>query len=144
MSSEGPYGRHGFNSNPSGYGGGAGSYSNPPQAGGYAAPSYGGGQGYGGASYNAPAPGSGGYGGPPGYDMVREKQKCVVSIIRPWSNKGRRRRKRADGQHSHNLPKKSSKRMNYFFRRFHCLSFIRLIGTFSTQFIRTKLNHTGI
>ena len=68
MSSEGPYGRHGFNANPSGYGG---SYSNPPQ-GGYAAPSYGGapGQGYGG-SYTAPAPASGGsYGGASGFEMV--------------------------------------------------------------------------
>ena len=71
MSSEGPYGRHGFNANPSGYG----SYSNPPQgaAGGYAAPSYGGaagGQGYGG-SYSAPAPASGGsYGGGAAYDIV--------------------------------------------------------------------------
>jgi len=62
MSSEGPYGRHGFNSNPSGYGG-AGSYSQPPGAGsygqpgqgGYSAPSYG-------ASYSAPAPQPGGYG----------------------------------------------------------------------------------
>ncbi|CAB9502973.1 lumen protein-retaining receptor [Seminavis robusta] len=68
MSSDGPYGRHGFNANPSGYGGN--SYSQPP-AGGYAAPSYGGapGQGYGG-SYTAPAPASGGsYGGVGSYDM---------------------------------------------------------------------------
>ena len=47
MSSEGPYGRHGFNANAGGYGSGA-SYS-----GGYAAPSYG---GYGGASYAAQSP----------------------------------------------------------------------------------------
>jgi hypothetical protein len=59
MSSEGPYGRQGFQSNPSGYGGtGGGSYS---QGGGYSAPQYG--QGYGGASYAAPAPQAGMYGG---------------------------------------------------------------------------------
>eukprot|EP00980_Cylindrotheca_fusiformis_P020703 scaffold7738_cov133-Cylindrotheca_fusiformis.AAC.12 len=52
--SEGPYGRHGFNANAGGYGGGQ-SYGNaPPAAGGYAAPSYGG-QSYG-ASYSAPSP----------------------------------------------------------------------------------------
>jgi len=55
MSSEGPYGRQGFQSNPSGYGGGA-TYG----GGGYAAPQYG---GYGGASYSAPAPQGGSYGG---------------------------------------------------------------------------------
>jgi len=67
MSSEGPYGRHGYSANPSGYGG-AGSYSsNQGQGqgqgqgegqgqGGYSAPSYGGGQGYGNASYSAPSP----------------------------------------------------------------------------------------
>ena len=63
MSSEGPYGRHGFNANPSGYGGGGASYSQPPGAGGagYAAPSYGQPSGQYGASYSAP--GSGGYAG---------------------------------------------------------------------------------
>ena len=63
MSSEGPYGRQGFQSNPSGYGNYGG--------GGYAAPQYGQGQGYGGgapgASYSAPSPQSGSYGGGGGY-----------------------------------------------------------------------------
>mmetsp|Transcript_7028 Transcript_7028/g.10246 ORF Transcript_7028/g.10246 Transcript_7028/m.10246 type:complete len:366 (-) Transcript_7028:157-1254(-) len=54
MSSEGPYGRQGFNANAGGYGGGS-SYSQPGA--GYAAPSYGQGYGAGGASYG------GGYGG---------------------------------------------------------------------------------
>lgn len=55
MSSEGPYGRQGFQSNPSGYG----SY-----GGGYAAPQYGQGYGQGGSAYAAaPSPASGGYGG---------------------------------------------------------------------------------
>lgn len=61
MSSEGPYGRQGYNVNAGGYGGG--SYSQAPGSGGYsyggngAAPSYGGGyqappaNSYGGASY---------------------------------------------------------------------------------------------
>ena len=67
MSSEGPYGRQGFQSNPSGYGGGANSYSN--YGGADQQPVYGGGQGYGGggggggASYGAPPPQQGGYGG---------------------------------------------------------------------------------
>ena len=65
--SSGPYGRHGFNANPSGYGANAGSFANPP------APSYGGappgaGYGYGNAPYGA-APGSGGV--PPMDMMVR-------------------------------------------------------------------------
>jgi hypothetical protein len=64
--SDGPYGRHGFNANQGGYGGGA-SYSQPAggaPAGGYAAPSYGGGgESYGGgASYSAPTPQGGAYG----------------------------------------------------------------------------------
>ena len=83
MSSEGPYGRHGFNANPSGYG----SYSNPASGGapggGYAAPSYGGaaagGQGYGG-SYPAPAPASGGSYGGGAYDMVRRYN--LLPVIR--------------------------------------------------------------
>jgi hypothetical protein len=60
MSSEGPYGRQGFQSNPSGYG----SY-----GGGYSAPQYGQGYGAPGPSYSTPAPGSGGYSGipSPGY-----------------------------------------------------------------------------
>lgn len=52
MSSDGAYGRHGFNANASGYGGS--SYSSQSSGGGYAAPSYGGGQGAYGASYSAP------------------------------------------------------------------------------------------
>jgi hypothetical protein len=71
MSSEGPYGRHGFNANAGAYGGQAG--------GGYAAPNYGGGGQYG-ASYSAP--GSGGYAGaqygqgaPMDYNQVRWKWK---------------------------------------------------------------------
>ena len=60
MSSEGPYGRHGFNANAGGYGGGA-SYGGGG-GGGYAAPSYGG-QNYGGAAaYSSPAAQGGGYG----------------------------------------------------------------------------------
>ena len=56
MSSEGPYGRQGFQSNPSGYGGaGNATYG----GGGYSAPQY----GYGGASYSAPSPQGGAYGG---------------------------------------------------------------------------------
>ena len=61
--SDGPYGRHGFNANAGGYGGGA-SYGNAGGGGGgggYAAPSYG--QSYGaGASYSAPSPQDGVYG----------------------------------------------------------------------------------
>ena len=61
MSSEGPYGRQGFQSNPSGYGGGGANYA---YGGGDQQPAYGGGQGYGGgASYGAPPPQQGGYGG---------------------------------------------------------------------------------
>lgn len=72
MSSEGPYGRQGFQSNPSGYGGqgGGGSYGNPPPGGGgYAAPQYGGGGGYGGASYSAPSAQGGAYGAYGGADL---------------------------------------------------------------------------
>lgn len=62
MSSEGPYGRHGYSANP-GYGGGA-NPGNDAGGGGYAAPSYG--QSYGGAgggsSYAAPVPQEGAYG----------------------------------------------------------------------------------
>ena len=62
MSSEGPYGRQGFQSNPSGYGGGANNYSYGGDQ-----PAYGGGQGYGdggAASYGSPPPQQqGGYGG---------------------------------------------------------------------------------
>lgn len=53
--SDGPYGRHGYSSNP-GYGGGGASYGNAAAGGGYAAPSYG--QSYG----AAPAPPDSGYG----------------------------------------------------------------------------------
>lgn len=69
MSSEGPYGRQGFQSNPSGYGGGSGANNNYSYGGGGGdqQPVYGGGQGYGGgggaASYGAPPPQQGGYGG---------------------------------------------------------------------------------
>ena len=51
MSSQGPYGRQGYQSNPQGYGGGYG-------GGGYSAPPY----GQGAASYSAPAPQAGTYG----------------------------------------------------------------------------------
>ena len=64
MSSEGPYGRQGFQSNPSGYGGAGGGAS---YGGGYNAPSYG--QGYGGASYAAPTPQAYGGGGGGGGDF---------------------------------------------------------------------------
>lgn len=61
--SDGPYGRHGFNSNAGGYGGGGASYGNAgnagAQGGAYAAPSYG--QSYG-SSYSAPAPQDSAYG----------------------------------------------------------------------------------
>lgn len=72
MSSQGPYGRHGYTMSDSG--GGAAGYSTPgaPQygGGGYGAP----GQGYGGASYSAPAPpggysSGGGYGGSGGFSQ---------------------------------------------------------------------------
>jgi hypothetical protein len=61
MSTEGPYGRRGYDANAGGYGGG--SYSSGPGSGGYAG--YGGSQapGYGGASYAYNAPPAGGYGG---------------------------------------------------------------------------------
>ena len=52
MSSQGPYGRQGYQSNPQGYGGGYG-------GGGYSAPPYG--QGVA-TSYSAPAPQAGTYG----------------------------------------------------------------------------------
>jgi hypothetical protein len=84
MSSEGPYGRHGFNANAGGYGGGDSYGDAPPPAGGggYAAPSYGG-QSYG-ASYSAPTPqggvgyGSqyGAYGGGAGNDYL--VSECIV------------------------------------------------------------------
>jgi hypothetical protein len=69
MSSEGPYGRHGFQSNPNGYAGGAAGGAS--YGGGYAAPQY----GYGGASYAAPAPASygsdyGGYSGGAGVQQA--------------------------------------------------------------------------
>jgi hypothetical protein len=73
MSSEGPYGRQGFQSNPSGYG----SYGG---GGGYSSPQYG--QGYGGASasYPAPSPGSGSYGvggyGDPAAGGLGDYQVC--------------------------------------------------------------------
>ena len=98
MSSEGPYGRHGFNANPSGYGGGGASYSQPPSAGGpgYAAPSYGQPSGQYGASYSAP--GSGGYAGgqygqgtPMEYNQVGGKQEPSArerttpsKVFLPW------------------------------------------------------------
>lgn len=83
--SDGPYGRHGFNANAGGYGGGDSYGSAPPGGGGYAAPSYGG-QSYG-ASYSAPSPqdgpayGSqyGAYGSGAGNDyMVSE---CIPTIF---------------------------------------------------------------
>jgi hypothetical protein len=93
MSSEGPYGRQGFQANPSGYGGDAGQT--------YAAPQYGGGQGYGGGQsygegYAAPsyaaAPSSGGavygadygYGAqiPGSYEVRKRKGKRHVHWLR--------------------------------------------------------------
>lgn len=63
MSSDGPYGRHGYQAQPNAYNQGA-TYTSAPGSGGYAAPGYGQpGQSYGGASYTAPAP-PGGYGQP--------------------------------------------------------------------------------
>ena len=82
MSSDGPYGRHGFNANAGGYGGA--SYSSQAGAGGggggggagYMAPSYGQGYGGGAGSYGDAPPGSGGYAGygqgaPMEYNQVR-------------------------------------------------------------------------
>jgi hypothetical protein len=82
MSSEGPYGRHGFNANAGGYnnndGGGYGQQQQQQQQqGGYAQPQYNAGASYGGgASYSAPTPqggyGSSQYGGyGDGYSQVR-------------------------------------------------------------------------
>lgn len=83
MSSEGPYGRQGYQANPSGYGGASNSYSTgPPSGGGYAAPQYGGGYGGGagggGASYTAPAPQ--GYGGD--YAGAYGSQQGAVGQVR--------------------------------------------------------------
>lgn len=86
MSSEGPYGRQGFQSNPSGYG----SYG----GGGYSAPQYG--QGYGapgGASYTAPSPqsgsyGAGGYGQPPAPGYPGDYQVRRSVIVAGWVKRG--------------------------------------------------------
>mmetsp|Transcript_24895 Transcript_24895/g.69887 ORF Transcript_24895/g.69887 Transcript_24895/m.69887 type:complete len:99 (-) Transcript_24895:12-308(-) len=92
MSSDGPYGRQGFNANSGGYGGaGAQSYAAPPQGGagggGYAAPSYSsggpsyGGAAAGGASYASSGPGAsygsqyGSYGGTPDAYQGNEKSE---------------------------------------------------------------------
>jgi hypothetical protein len=100
--SDGPYGRHGFNSNANaGYGGqGGASYGNPPQGGGgYAAPSYGQSYSGGAASYG----GSGGqdygsqygsYGGgaPDNYQVcngctgIEVDERCLVSTRQSWSS----------------------------------------------------------
>lgn len=81
MSSDGPYGRHGFNANAGGYGGGA-SYGG--SAGGYASPSYGG-QSYGGAaSYSAPAAQGGGYGaqyGQYGGGSEAYQVRCNIVVV---------------------------------------------------------------
>ena len=85
MSSEGPYGRQGFQSNPSGYGGaaGSGSYTQPPV------------YGYGAGS----VPGGGGYGAPPppptsgGYDYNNPYGTSVdVSSFEVCSGKRQKRR----------------------------------------------------
>jgi hypothetical protein len=78
MSSEGPYGRQGFNPNASGYGGGA-SYSSSQPGGGYTAPSYGygGGQPYG-ATY---APQQFGGGSPPGGLDTFQVRKVLVTKL---------------------------------------------------------------
>ena len=79
MSSEGPYGRQGYQANPSGYGGTpTGSYGS---AGGYAPPQYGSGQGYGGASYSAPAPQAATYGAD--YGAYGSSQVGRSSQVRP-------------------------------------------------------------
>eukprot|EP00523_Entomoneis_sp_CCMP467_P005967 CAMPEP_0168733426 /NCGR_PEP_ID=MMETSP0724-20121128/8286_1 /TAXON_ID=265536 /ORGANISM="Amphiprora sp., Strain CCMP467" /LENGTH=374 /DNA_ID=CAMNT_0008780487 /DNA_START=184 /DNA_END=1308 /DNA_ORIENTATION=- len=70
MSSQGPYGRQGYQANPQGYGGGAGggAYGGGTQGGSsYTAPTYG--QGYGASSYSTPAPQAGTYGVGGGDDM---------------------------------------------------------------------------
>jgi hypothetical protein len=89
MSSEGPYGRQGFQSNPNGYGappGGAGygggdaSYGAPPPGGG----GYGGGgagYGGGGAGYGAPAPQAGSYGADLGYQVCVRQWLFVLSRL---------------------------------------------------------------
>lgn len=90
MSSEGPYGRHGFQSNPGGggYGGGASYGGGAPAGGAYMAPSYGGGYG-GGASYAAPSPQ--GYGGDYGGYSAQGSGDYMVGlaggyfqVIVPW------------------------------------------------------------
>jgi len=92
MSSDGPYGRHGFNANAGGYGGA--SYSSQPGGGGYMAPSYG--QGYG--SYGDSANGAGAYpsygqqGGPMDYNQVRcsfqpRRQEIIPNISFIWSER---------------------------------------------------------
>jgi hypothetical protein len=84
MSSEGPYGRQGFQSNPSGYGSGGGGASyggGEGGGGGYSAPQYGG--GYGAGSYAAPSPQAGSYGGdtysPYGAQIPGDYQVCNES-----------------------------------------------------------------
>jgi hypothetical protein len=86
MSSEGPYGRQGFQSNPNGYGsppGGAGygggdaSYGAPPPGGGgYGGGGGGAGYGGGGAGYAAPQPGA--YGADLGYQVCVWKKIFVM------------------------------------------------------------------
>lgn len=93
MSSEGPYGRQGFQSNPNGYGGGAppgggggagyGGGGAAPGGGGYMAPQYAGGQGggYGGASYSAPSPQGGTYGADYGYQVCNCWSATLVMVV---------------------------------------------------------------
>ena len=78
MSSEGPYGRQGFQSNPSGYGSYGGGYSQPQYGQGYgAAPP-------GGASYAAPSAQAGSYGGgygqPPAAAGYGDYQVCFLLL----------------------------------------------------------------
>jgi hypothetical protein len=102
MSSEGPYGRQGFQSNPAGYGGGDGANSS------YMQPQYGGGGGYGGGSYSAPNPTYGGgvdynpYGASVGgeYEVRkgnpnRSLERSIVELLEQAKSAGRRTRGRS-------------------------------------------------
>ena len=78
MSSDGPYGRQGFNANASGYGGA--SYSQGGGSGGYMAPGYG--QQQGGYSYGGDAP-SYGYGAGAPMDNFAVRHVSRVAMIQP-------------------------------------------------------------
>jgi len=85
MSSEGPYGRQGFQSNPGGYGGGGASYgADAGQS--YAQPQYRGGASYGGggASYGSPPPQQGAYGAD--YNPYGAQMPADYQVRNEWRN----------------------------------------------------------